>query len=198
MSTPLAADGSFAVYNHAGAVHVIVDLVGYHQDHHHDDRYHDKSTVDSLLAGKAGTADVWTKAQADNRYQSKFDAQQQAPYVLSDTAFSTSLSTTAKIVADIPVSLERGGEVVVSYSGTAGGTAGDLIECSVGTSATFGYGAGAVGVEMGSGQNQSVVAGTRHLSFLTPTQTVIRLVCQNTDATASIYDVSLTATVFPY
>lgn len=38
----LAVDGSIAVYNLAGTVHLVIDVFGYYADHHHDDRYQPK------------------------------------------------------------------------------------------------------------------------------------------------------------
>jgi hypothetical protein len=39
VTVDLSAAGKFAVYNHNGTVDVIVDVVGYYEDHNHDDRY---------------------------------------------------------------------------------------------------------------------------------------------------------------
>ena len=48
--TLAAGDGKFAVYNRFGAVDVVIDVLGYYTDHHHDDRYYTKPEVDELLA----------------------------------------------------------------------------------------------------------------------------------------------------
>lgn len=44
----LGTKGSFSVYNHAGSIDVIVDVVGYLADHNHDDRYFTKAETNSL------------------------------------------------------------------------------------------------------------------------------------------------------
>ena len=64
----LSADGKFSTFNLAGTVHVVADINGYYTDHNHDDRYHQKGQVDSKLAGKANTADVYTKSEIDSMH----------------------------------------------------------------------------------------------------------------------------------
>jgi len=49
VTTKVAADGTFKVFNFQGSVNVIIDIVGYHQDHNHDDRYYSKGEVDEGL-----------------------------------------------------------------------------------------------------------------------------------------------------
>jgi hypothetical protein len=39
VATPLSGAGQFSVYNFQGSIDVIIDVVGYYGDHHHDDRY---------------------------------------------------------------------------------------------------------------------------------------------------------------
>jgi len=46
----LSADGRIALFNFAGAVDVVADVVGYYEDHNHDDRYYTKAQVD-VMAG---------------------------------------------------------------------------------------------------------------------------------------------------
>ncbi|MEZ5297348.1 MAG: hypothetical protein R2697_14010 [Ilumatobacteraceae bacterium] len=46
---------------------MIVDVVGFLADHHHDDRYYTKSEVGAALGTKANTADVYTKSESDAR-----------------------------------------------------------------------------------------------------------------------------------
>jgi hypothetical protein len=52
----LAADNSFLVYNNANNVHVIIDVVGYYENHNHDDRYYTETEVDAAVAGVAPLA----------------------------------------------------------------------------------------------------------------------------------------------
>jgi hypothetical protein len=45
VTTRLANDGRFSIFNFRGNVNVIVDVAGYYTDHHHDDRYFTKEQV---------------------------------------------------------------------------------------------------------------------------------------------------------
>jgi hypothetical protein len=49
--------GDIKVYNLAGSVDVLADIVGYFEPHNHDDAYYTKAQVDTMLA--AAKDDVW-------------------------------------------------------------------------------------------------------------------------------------------
>ena len=49
VTTGLTGSGQFNVYNQAGSVNVIVDIVGYYADHNHDDRYYTEAEVDATV-----------------------------------------------------------------------------------------------------------------------------------------------------
>ena len=49
VTTGIDGDGNFDIYNLDGQVDVIVDIVGYYTDHHHDDRYYTKQQTDGLV-----------------------------------------------------------------------------------------------------------------------------------------------------
>jgi hypothetical protein len=53
------SDGKVSLYNLAGAVHVLADVMGYYEDHGHDDLYYTKAQSDDLY---------YTKAQSDAQY----------------------------------------------------------------------------------------------------------------------------------
>jgi hypothetical protein len=59
----LSATGSINLFNLAGSVGVLADVVGYYADHNHDDRYYTQTQANAQLATKANTADVYTKTQ---------------------------------------------------------------------------------------------------------------------------------------
>ena len=61
VTTAITAGGDFDVYNLAGNVHVIVDVVGFYIDHHHDDRYYTEAEIDQQLADR----DFWAVVNAD-------------------------------------------------------------------------------------------------------------------------------------
>jgi hypothetical protein len=48
VTVDLSGSGSFEVYNFAGDVDLIIDVVGIYQDHLHDDRYYNKESVDAV------------------------------------------------------------------------------------------------------------------------------------------------------
>lgn len=50
VTTGIDGDGKFDIYNLQGRVHMIVDIVGYYTDHHHDDRYYTKQQSDALVS----------------------------------------------------------------------------------------------------------------------------------------------------
>ena len=50
VTVDLSADGRISLTNEAGTVDVIIDIVGYHEDHNHDDRYYTQAEVDALIA----------------------------------------------------------------------------------------------------------------------------------------------------
>ena len=49
VTATLGTNGRFDVYNHAGRVHLIIDVVGYYTAHHHDDRYYTKTQINALV-----------------------------------------------------------------------------------------------------------------------------------------------------
>lgn len=50
VTTALASDGSFKIYNERGTVNVVIDVAGFYTDHNHDDRYFDQATTLGLIA----------------------------------------------------------------------------------------------------------------------------------------------------
>ena len=57
--------GQFNVFNGFGTVDVIIDVVGYYEDHNHDDRYYTEAEVDGALAAKANASSTYTRAEID-------------------------------------------------------------------------------------------------------------------------------------
>lgn len=49
----LSGTNTFEAYNLAGTVDVIVDVVGYYENHNHDDRYYTKAEVDQFASASA-------------------------------------------------------------------------------------------------------------------------------------------------
>ena len=46
----LSADGKIKLFDNAGSVDVLADVVGYYADHNHDDRYYTKAQTDTAIA----------------------------------------------------------------------------------------------------------------------------------------------------
>jgi hypothetical protein len=59
VTTALASDGSFKIYNERGDVNVVIDVAGFYTDHNHDDRYYTKTEIDDRN---------YTKSESDERY----------------------------------------------------------------------------------------------------------------------------------
>jgi hypothetical protein len=59
VTVALSGDGKIKVYNHNGAVHVIIDIAGYYQDHTHDDRYYTKGQTDQKIAAIPAGVSAW-------------------------------------------------------------------------------------------------------------------------------------------
>lgn len=66
VNVDLSDDSIFSIYNPYGTVEVVVDVVGYFEDHHHDDRYYTKAAVDRLIADATPAIDAYTTDQVDN------------------------------------------------------------------------------------------------------------------------------------
>ncbi len=56
VNVDLNASGQFNVYNKYGSVHVVVDVVGYYDDHNHDDRYVQPDSLPFTVVSEAGNA----------------------------------------------------------------------------------------------------------------------------------------------
>ena len=52
LNVTLAADGRISMFNFAGAVDVLGDIVGYYEDHNFDDRYYTKAQIDQHVTTK--------------------------------------------------------------------------------------------------------------------------------------------------
>jgi hypothetical protein len=57
ITVPLANNGSFDIVNRFGTVDVVIDVVGYYEDHNHDDRYYTKAQIDAMFVGTLRTRD---------------------------------------------------------------------------------------------------------------------------------------------
>jgi len=72
LNVTLAVDGRISVFNNAGNVDVIGDIVGYYEDHNFDDRYYTKEQIDSGYYDKSQIdSGFYNKSQIDTGYYTK-------------------------------------------------------------------------------------------------------------------------------
>lgn len=93
VTTKVAADGTFKVFNHQGSVNVVIDIVGFFRDHNHDDRYYSKQQIDSQLAASTPLLES-TPAGGDGL-----------------------LSPDTEVVRSVPITTSGQGQVIVTASG---------------------------------------------------------------------------------
>jgi hypothetical protein len=168
VTTGLTPTGRFNIYNSAGNVNVIVDIVGYYADHHHDDRYYTRAEVD-LLKSFAVTNPV-----------------------MGTGSFSTNL-----VVATVDVVAPAPGGVVVNYSVIIGGAADDRVTCGAGTFTTLTGSDIAGKVVTDIPVARAVVAGTVLVPVPAGT-TTINLVCRPViGATLNAFSGTITAIYTP-
>jgi hypothetical protein len=65
VNVDLSAAGEFSIYNLAGNVNIIIDVVGIFDDHVHDDRYYTEAEVDTAVGAKADATAVNAALGAD-------------------------------------------------------------------------------------------------------------------------------------
>ena len=56
VTTGVSADGRFNVFNNLGSVNIVIDIVGYYDNHNFDDRYYTKANADAATAAAIGNA----------------------------------------------------------------------------------------------------------------------------------------------
>jgi hypothetical protein len=109
VTVALSNDGQFSVYNAFGSVDVIVDVVGYYLDHHHDDRYYTTAQSDAAItAALAGQPNVYAAYMTDGA----LDPEQTTPGVVSAVKTGTGAYT---------ITLDRDAEGCVVVANIFGG-----------------------------------------------------------------------------
>jgi len=65
VTTKLSADGRISIFNNSGTVDVIIDIVGYYEDHNFDDRYYTKPQIDGQIGAVQATVESLQSEVAD-------------------------------------------------------------------------------------------------------------------------------------
>lgn len=86
----LSGSQTFEVYNNAGSVDIVIDVVGYYESHDHDDRYYTKAQVEAVSQERvdAGTAGFLTAAQIGAVVQERIDASEPTEFRIEPSDFT--------------------------------------------------------------------------------------------------------------
>lgn len=193
VNVDLSAGGEFSIYNLAGSVNVIIDVVGIFDDHHHDDRYYTEGEVDTELSGKADVGDSYTKSESDGRYDNG-DAD-------IDSPADVGLSPTDTVVASVTVDTPTSGYVTVNSGGFVfDGSTSLVVRCSIETGTA---------VDTDHSTNVNIAANGRQPIGTTrgfqinkvfpfsPDESTYNLVCDTNTGTTSYINPHLTAVFTP-
>lgn len=113
LNVTLAGDGQISMFNNAGSVDVIGDIVGYYEDHNFDDRYYTKDQIASGYYSKDQIdAGHYNKSQIDTGYYTKAAIDQHvSTKILSLPAEGLNVQPSGFLV--------RAGGLLWDYNGTA-------------------------------------------------------------------------------
>ena len=134
----------FEGYGNGGRTDLLIDVVGYYTDHNHDDRYYTEAETDSALAGKANSADVYSKTQVDTALEDTSDqisnVAQSATYDLNElvqlmTTPPHSISVEYPRVSGISgpafgIGIKPDGNPIISYADSYYDMALKVIDCA--------------------------------------------------------------------
>ena len=169
--------GQFNIFNKNGSVNVIVDIVGYYEDHNHDDRYYTKTEVDAMVSPLTNSV---------------------AAYAGGDQ--QDALTTTGTVYRTVSILPPANGKVIVSSGGYIWrpSTAAFIARCSITTtavldSASYQY----VNKPVGSATEGDVIGGTRGYDVTDGVMFTVNLVCDVFAGAANLSDSWLTAIFAP-
>ncbi len=178
VTVDINALGQFSIFNKFGSVNVIVDIVGYYEDHNHDDRYYTKAEVDAMVSPLTNSV---------------------AAFAGSNSQFA--LTTTDTVYRTVSILPPANGKVIVSSGGYIwrSSTGAFIARCSISqTSALDGDSYQYVNKPVGSDTEGDVIGGTRGYDVSEGVMFTVNLVCSLFGAgAANLSDSWLTAIFAP-
>lgn len=112
----LSAGGAVSLFNLAGSVDVLADVVGYYADHNHDDRYYTKAQIDTSV-------DDTLRTEVYGPYEMAWE--QPALVTLSTNNACLTNTTTSGVYGEVPIHMPVGSRLMyldVLVLDTAGAT----------------------------------------------------------------------------
>lgn len=184
VNVKLSANGKFSIFNLAGNVSVIIDVVGVYDDHNHDDRYFTKDQVTALLAP----------------IQAKLNSLPKPVAMLGTSLNIAVLRQAATVHATVSLTPAYNGQVLASSTAYVYQLSSSLLvaRCYLTRGTTAEAGAQQF-ANINQGQDASeVIAGTRLFTAQAGVPMTINLVCRSNVAnTGQIGDIWLTAVLLP-
>ncbi len=169
--------GQFNIFNKFGSVNVIVDIVGYYEDHNHNDVYYTKAEVDAMVSPLTNSAAA---------YAGGF--QQEA------------LNTTHTVYRTVSILPPANGKVIVNSGGYLwrGGSAAFIATCSITQGVALDLQSRQyVNIPTGGATESEVIGATRGFDVTEGVMFTVNLVCQASNGAAFLSDSSLTAIFAP-
>lgn len=188
VNVDLNGGGEFSIYNLAGTVNVIIDVVGVFDNHNHDDRYYEKG-------------EVYTQTESDDRFAPISENTEGAVAFINDE--NIALSGTDEVVLTATVDTATSGYVMADASVRfSGGAASNAIRCSLSTTnsldsssimiQTIGSGEyGTIATTRGFVENKAI------LIIGDDNEMTVNVVCDELSGTVSVEEAALTLTFVP-
>ena len=188
VNVDLSAGGEFSIYNLAGTVNVIIDVVGVFDDHNHDDRYYQKS-------------EVYTQTESDDRFAPISENTEGAVAFINDE--NIALDGTGDVILTATVDTPTSGYVMADASVRfSGGAASNTIRC--GLSTTNSLDSSSIMIQSIDAGDFGTIATTRGfvenkavLIIGDDNEMTVNVVCDEIEGTVTVEEGALTLTFVP-